>query len=273
MGQKLTKAFLISVFTTLLLTVPSVAQGDGNWSTNAMSFRGRIGERLTVYCKPTATIPPVWGTDLYTDDSSVCAAGVHAGALKSDEGGSVTIEIRKGMDQYVGSPRNGIESFSYRAWEGSFAVVLPPNKRTIGTRSGVSVVRRRADWNSTIAEFRGRLGTRVLISCPAAERLTGGVWGSDVYADDSPVCLAGVHAGAITPAGGTMVVEIAAGLRNYFGTTSNGVKSHSYGAWDGSFVVLRDGLKDLANGNDCVFTASSNPAEVQINGLAARRGF
>ncbi|WP_346729629.1 LCCL domain-containing protein [Corallococcus exiguus] len=37
------------------------------------------------------------------------------------------------------------------------------------------------------------------------------MWGTDLYTDDSSVCVAAVHAGAITTAGGTVVVTISRG--------------------------------------------------------------
>ena len=64
-----------------------------------------------------------WGEDVYTDDSSVCTAAVHAGVITVVEGGTVTIEIRPGVDSYEGTTRNGIMTRSYPAWEGSFVVV------------------------------------------------------------------------------------------------------------------------------------------------------
>lgn len=216
----------------------SSAQGDGNWSTNAIFYRGMTGQRLTVYCSPTAFIPPIWGTDIYTDDSSICSAGVHAGVIKASEGGQVTIEIRPGAKQYFGTLRNDLESFGFGEWEGSFMVVLPRRKDD-SPNGGSDVIRRRANWNSTIAEFRGRTGTRILVTCPAGDRVTGPLWGTEVYSDDSIVCLAGVHAGVITRNGGKVLVEIRPGLSVYSGSTMNGVTSMSYGPWDGSFAVIR----------------------------------
>ncbi len=92
------------------------------WQANATG-RGEPGERITYDCPPGGTPDTVWGSDVYTDDSSVCTAGVHAGLITLEEGGSVTIEIRPGQDSYGASERNGIETFSYGAWGGSFVMV------------------------------------------------------------------------------------------------------------------------------------------------------
>ena len=49
-----------------------------------------------------------YGTDIYTDNSSVCAAAVHAGLITFNRGG--TIEIRLGQNSYQGSHRNRANS-------------------------------------------------------------------------------------------------------------------------------------------------------------------
>src|SRR6266851_3375642 len=61
----------------------------------------------------------VWGTDVYTDDSSVCTAAVHAGLISLAGGGAVEIEIRSGLPGYLGSSRNGVSSSGYGAWPAS----------------------------------------------------------------------------------------------------------------------------------------------------------
>jgi hypothetical protein len=75
-------------------------------------------------CPAGGTLGIVWGSGVYTDDSSVCSAAVHAGVLSVAEGGEVAIELRPGRDRYQGSARNGVETRDYAAWPGSF-VVLP----------------------------------------------------------------------------------------------------------------------------------------------------
>lgn len=98
---------------------PAQSAGTVDWSTNATRFRGQNGTRVTYVCPGPGSARTVWGTDLYTDDSSVCTAGVHAGRLTLG-GGSVTIELRPGASGYVGSARNGVTSSNYGSWSGSF---------------------------------------------------------------------------------------------------------------------------------------------------------
>jgi hypothetical protein len=64
----------------------------------------------------------VWGTDIYTDDSSLAAAAVHAGAVAAGQKGVVKVTVLPGQDSYPGSPRNGVTSGSWGNWVGSFRV-------------------------------------------------------------------------------------------------------------------------------------------------------
>ncbi|WP_141325990.1 M57 family metalloprotease [Myxococcus sp. AB025B] len=83
------------------------------------SYRGQNGTQIRCSC-PATTSGVVWGTDIYTDDSNACAAGVHAGAIASS-GGTMTVTIRPGQSSYTASTRNGITTLSYGAWAGSFS--------------------------------------------------------------------------------------------------------------------------------------------------------
>lgn len=108
-------------FTGSASPVPS--SGEDPWVRTATEFRGQDQTRLAYWCPPGGQEHTIWGTDHYTDDSSVCTAAVHAGAITYSSGGFVVIVIEQGMTAYTGSLRNGVESHSYGAWDGSFAVV------------------------------------------------------------------------------------------------------------------------------------------------------
>lgn len=93
-----------------------------DWSTNAVKWRGQDGRSFTLRCPRDGAAGSVWGTDVYTDDSSVCTAAVHAGRIGLAAGGAVTIQVRPGGASYTGSARNGVTSRDYGAWGGSFVV-------------------------------------------------------------------------------------------------------------------------------------------------------
>jgi hypothetical protein len=94
-----------------------------DWNTQADGLRGKNNQRFSFSC-PSSAGPSdrLWGTDIYTDDSSVCTAAVHAGLI-SYAGGTVTVEIRPGQASYSGNSRNGVNSKNYGGWPGSFVFV------------------------------------------------------------------------------------------------------------------------------------------------------
>ena len=64
----------------------------------------------------------VWGTGVYTDDSSLATAAVHAGIVKVGQKAVVKVTILPGEQQYTGSDRNGIISIDWRDWLGSYRI-------------------------------------------------------------------------------------------------------------------------------------------------------
>lgn len=75
-------------------------------------FRYQDGYRLRCYCPPERMVGRLWGTFVYTDDSSICAAARHAGACPAG-GGEVEILGRPPVANFTGTTRNGITSTSY----------------------------------------------------------------------------------------------------------------------------------------------------------------
>jgi hypothetical protein len=65
---------------------------------------------------------PVWGSDVYSDDSSLSTAAVHAGVLKDGESGSVKVTVLEGKPAYEGSNRSGITTQAYGPWSRSFKI-------------------------------------------------------------------------------------------------------------------------------------------------------
>ena len=106
---------------------PARGSADIDWQTSPLDLdlRGMNGERYAFRCPPGKPMPSrVAGSGPYTDDSSICTAAVHAGAIHAKDGGDVTIEIRPGQARYAGSDRNYIKSGDYEGtWDGSFVVL------------------------------------------------------------------------------------------------------------------------------------------------------
>jgi hypothetical protein len=64
----------------------------------------------------------VWGSDLYTMDSNLAMAAVHAGVLKAGQEGLVKVVIAPGQSGYAGSARNGVTSSSWGSYNTSYKV-------------------------------------------------------------------------------------------------------------------------------------------------------
>ena len=93
------------------------------WDSDAMDLRGWNGTVVTFRCPPNGEPSWLWGTGVYTDDSSICTAAVHAGLITLEDGGEVTIEVAPGFETYPGSDRHGVESGDWESWSGSFSFV------------------------------------------------------------------------------------------------------------------------------------------------------
>jgi outer membrane protein OmpA-like peptidoglycan-associated protein len=180
------------------------------------------GEPLSCIC-PASTRTPgeVWGSLVYTTDSSLCAAAVHAGAVDR-RGGEVTIILMPGRRAYRGSARNGITSSAYGEWPSSFrfAGVAPPDPSLCP---------------ESIAEREDGGAGPLSCTCPSEQTMRGNVWGTGIYTSDSAICRAALHVGAITRAGGRVTVVPEPGQDSYRGSTRNGVQAGSWEEpWEGS---------------------------------------
>ncbi|WP_156460405.1 LCCL domain-containing protein [Devosia sp. Root635] len=229
---------------TLLLGQAALAQGNGQSSAKLGSpavaaparaqpdpgtlfaFSDAIGQvrQFSVVGSRTGS---VWGDGVYTSDSVLAAAAVHAGLLAPGESGIVSVEMVEGLDAYEGAERNGVTSLSYGRWNVAYRFI------------GVAAI------NATVAlpdpgdlsGFRGQNG--VVLTFEVTGEASGAVWGDGVYTDDSRLAAAAVHAGLLQPGQtGLVGVEILAGQAAYAGAERNGVSSGAYGNWPGSFRVV-----------------------------------
>lgn len=88
--------------------------------TNLTAYRGQNGSSFTV--QVTGGGGSVWGSGVYTDDSSLAAAARHAGLLANGETGLVTATILPGQGSYTGTPQNGVNSGNYSSFPGSYSL-------------------------------------------------------------------------------------------------------------------------------------------------------
>jgi hypothetical protein len=85
-------------------------------------YRAYIGRTLS-FEVTGAVGGPVWGTDVYTLDSNLAAAAVHAGVVLPGERKLVQVAIVPGQADYKGSERHGVRSEGHGAWFASFRFV------------------------------------------------------------------------------------------------------------------------------------------------------
>ena len=96
--------------TTTLKTAPTTLTG----------YRGNNYQNYT-FILTGSTSGSLWGTTIYTDDSYVAVAAVHAGFVTVGQISIVTVIILPGQSTYVSTTQHGITSSSYGAWTGSYS--------------------------------------------------------------------------------------------------------------------------------------------------------
>src|SRR5439155_7438372 len=64
----------------------------------------------------------VWGTDVYTTDSPLALAAVHAGVVQMGQSAVVKVTIVASPNNFVGSTRNGITTENYGVYPAAYTV-------------------------------------------------------------------------------------------------------------------------------------------------------
>jgi hypothetical protein len=88
---------------------------------NLAGYRDKVGQSF-LFEVTGATGGQVWGSDVYTDDSSLATAAVHAGVLRDGQKGVVKVMVLEGKSSYDSSTRHGVTTGSWGSWQGSFKV-------------------------------------------------------------------------------------------------------------------------------------------------------
>ena len=215
---------------------PPAATAEGTpttWEAKATSLNGKDGQTLTLACSPGGTAGPVWGSDIYTYDSSVCTAAVHSGLISFERGGTVTVELRPGRPIYGCSERNGVTTSPYGPYGHSFVFKAPNTEALVREAEDQTPVL----WNTSAGMVTFEPGKTFKFKCPAGGAESS-VWGTDIYTRDSSICNAAVHAGKLKmESGGPVTIELRPGESAYKGSTRNGIKTNDYEEYGASFIV------------------------------------
>ncbi|XP_069835441.1 cysteine-rich secretory protein LCCL domain-containing 2-like isoform X2 [Dendropsophus ebraccatus] len=108
-------------------------------STTSKDLPSAISE---VYC-PSGCINKnlsVWGTDIYTENTRICPAAIHAGKV-SNGGGYITVQKMPGQDKYNGSTKNGITSQNYGVAAKSFIFTSYPTQTVSSNTPPTSTIK------------------------------------------------------------------------------------------------------------------------------------
>jgi hypothetical protein len=90
---------------------------------NGSMFEFRQLEGQPLYFEITGrTGGSIWGTDVYTGDSDLGTAAVHAGALNVGQTGIVEVVIVPSPPQHLGTTRNGVTTSGWGAYGFSYSV-------------------------------------------------------------------------------------------------------------------------------------------------------
>jgi hypothetical protein len=113
----------VLVFTVISVFIASCTVSTKiDWSTKGTDFNGNPGKKMVFSVEGGGFASNLWGTDVYTIDSSLATAAVHAGIISFEKGGTFTVEFLDGKDAYTGTERNGVTSGSWGPYDASFSV-------------------------------------------------------------------------------------------------------------------------------------------------------
>ena len=192
-----------------------------------------------------STSGAVWGTDVYTDDSALGAAAVHAGLVEPGVTSDLVVFIEGMRDAFSGSVRHGVHSSQYGAWGGSFRLG-PVSEMPDAPRLVMPVADGRTDPSNaqnavylTSLAGQDELKTGLRIVTILTGNQSGSIWGTGAYTSDSSLTAAAVHAGVLENGQtGPVMILIAPGQDSYEGSTQHGVTSNNWGNYYESFRVL-----------------------------------
>jgi len=95
------------------------ASGVVTGPINMVQFQHEIGKTFSFKVTGSAG-GSIWGTDIYTTDSTLSTAAVHAGLLQVGQTGVIKVTIVPSPPGFTGSNRNGVASADYGQYPAAF---------------------------------------------------------------------------------------------------------------------------------------------------------
>jgi len=220
--------YLVNGELTVLTTVGSALRGENTKNLNPYVevkctttarelFNGKIkvGDQQRVKCPSGCQKDLIYGTIVYSFDSSICVSGIHSGIMKIGQPKMILVSALPGMSFYQGTNQYGVQSTSIDKCDYSFNIQEAPD-----------VISVECETTGNLKEFSGTLGTKYLVKCPSnCSKIAHNVFGSNLYSGDSSICQSAIHAGAMNDRGGEVQFVIEAGQKLYFGLKAFGIDS------------------------------------------------
>ena len=197
-------------------------------------FDGSVGEKFRIKCDEDCSVRKdlnVFGSIIYSPDSSVCKAAYHSGVLDKGTIGYIIVQLVDGKKIYNQS----------MGADGSLSSTSGGDVKSFIVRSAVPPIKIDCYDTATKSMFASaNPGKTFLVLCPSGCSKIHGepVFGEEVYADVSPICQAGIHWGIITDRGGEFEFMIDGSQTTYKGTKGFGVESQYKGQWIRSYRIL-----------------------------------
>ena len=196
--------------------------------TDMSEYRGQNDKSFLFYVTGDGE-GQCWGGEdnIYTDVSSLATAAVHAGLVKANQTKLIKVKVLPAKDSYPSINRNDIVSDEADSSEGSFQL-LPPS------------IDEFANAPTNMSAFTGKYDIIFIFRVTGSKE--GAIWGGKdgVYTTDSEIATAAVHAGVLKLGQtGLVRIKMLPGRSSYPEFTSNGITSHGFDEWDGSYQFIK----------------------------------
>ena len=179
---------------------------------------------LVCSCTAEATqAGSVWGSDLYTDDSAICRAALHAGMIEAS-GGTVWVFERPGSQTYPAVDPQRVTSITWTGgWRRSIAFRPASEASSVAAGTGVAACPATA---AALAEARRSPAPARSRRWPPARS-----GATDPIPATARICRSALHTGAVGAYGGNVNVRIEAGRASYPAATRNGVEGAAWASY------------------------------------------
>lgn len=241
---------------SLLLLAPGLALAQqhllvADEGTSAVGYQSQVGRVLTFICPSKLnTSREIWGTDVYLYESPICTAAVHAGVFTSGTSGQVTIVIGPRASSFKPEKRHDVTSLSYGPSDSTYSFIKNGEPGQI-------------EWYTTLERIPDDFHAPITVLCPPQGNADAYVWGKDIYTSSSAICVAAVHAGAITlDAGGPVTVTLMPKQQTFDPSKRNGITTYAWENWD--FMSYGQPFK-FALGS----SSGSGPRTIVLKGFTA----